>query len=150
MSNSLHQGLGSSPSHNLDFIVEPLQKLLQDQTRQLTDILEQLAILAIRFQRRYLDAMDIDWTQELRTDVTFFENLRHMSSLQLCNLMTGSDEMLFRKLCKQDIIDHYEGIGNDRVTKVGVRWDNLCRAVQECVLVDRQLGHSVTKLAEVC
>jgi len=64
--------------------------------------------------------------------------------------MTNSDEELFRKLCKQDIIDHSEGIENERVTKVGVQWDKLCEAVQECVIVDRQLGHSIVKLAEVC
>ncbi len=150
MSNSLHQGLSNSPSQSLDFIVEPLQKLLQDQTQQLTDILGQLAILAIRFQQGYLDVVDIDWTQELRTEVTFFKNLRHMSSLELCNLMTNSDELLFRTLCKQDIIDRYEGIENANATEIGVRWDKLCRAVQECVLVDRQLGHSIAKLAQVC
>lgn len=64
--------------------------------------------------------------------------------------MTNSDEELFRRLCKQDIIDYSEGIDNERVTKVGVRWDRLCRAVQECLIVNRRLGHSIGKLAEVC
>ena len=150
MSNSLHQGISTSPSHSLDFIVEPLQKLLKDTTRQLSDILEQLAILAIRFQHFYIEPVDIDWTQDFQTDVTFFEHLRHMSSLQLCNLMTGSDEELFRKLCRQDIIDNSEGIKNERIIKIGVRWNKLCRTVQECVIVDRQMGHSIGKLAEVC
>ena len=69
--------------------------------------------------------------------------------MQLSNLITNSDEELFRRLCKKDIIDHGEGIHNERVTKIGARWDKLCRVVQECVIANRQLGYPISKLAEV-
>ncbi|KAI9702750.1 MAG: hypothetical protein M1836_007964 [Candelina mexicana] len=137
------------PHHTLDFIVQPLQQLLQDQTRQLTDILEQLAVLAVRFKHSYVDAVEIDWMQQFRTEVTFFEHLRHMSSMQLANLMTNSDVELFRKLRPQDIIDHAKGINNNQVKELGMRWNRLCEVVQECVIANSQLVHSISKVAEV-
>lgn len=149
MSNSLQQGCDSVPSDYFDFIIGPLEELLQDQTRQLTDILEQLAILAVRFQRSYVEAFDIDWTQEFQTEVIFFERLCHMSSLQLAHLLTKSDIETFRSLRPQDILDHNEGVSNGPVRKVGMRWNRLCEAVQECVTTNYELGHSVDRLAEV-
>ena len=43
-----------------------------------------------------------------------------------------------------------DDICNERVTIVGLRWERLCRDVQECVILDHQLGHSIGKLAEIC
>lgn len=78
------------------------------------------------------------------------QHLRHMSFLQVCNLITDSDEELFSRLRKQYIIDYSEGINNERVTKVGERWDRMCRVVLECAIVNRRLGHSIGKLAKIC
>ena len=149
MSNSLQQGCDSVPTDYFEFIIRPLEKLLQDQTRQLTDILEQLAILAVRFRRSYVEAVDIDWTQEFQTDVIFFERLCHMSSLQLAHFLTKSDIETFRTLRPQDILDHNQGVSNGPVRKVGMHWNRLCEAVQECVTTNYELGHSVGRLAEV-
>jgi len=154
VSTSLQQAHGSvaksdMPHHTLAFIVRPLQQLLQDETRQLTDVLEHLALLAVRFKHSYVDAVDIDWMQEFRTEATFFEHLRHMSSLQLANLMTNSDVESFRQLRPQDIIDHARGIDNNQVKELGVVWNRLCEVVQECVIANRQLGRSVGKVAQV-
>lgn len=146
MSNTLHQGLSKPPSHTINFIVEPLQKLLQDRSRQPTDILDHLTIVDLRFKQCYVNAVHIDWTQELRTDVTFWEDLRYMSSRQLYDLRTRSDEELFRILCEKDIINYSK---NERVAVVSARWNKLCRDVWEYVIIDRRLGCYIRELAEV-
>lgn len=150
VSNSiqLHQSTSiggySEPILEIDFIVEPLQELLETQDRPVTDILQQLAVLAVRFQRDYQWEEEIDWTQKFRTDTEFFRCIRGTSPSQLADSISECDLKAFRNLGPQSII--YQ---DDQLKSLALRWNRLSQEVLECVVASRQLGHKIADLAAV-
>lgn len=109
------------------------------------EALRQLAVLGIRFQRMYWKEDEIDWTQRLWTDVDFFEHISTIPIMDLADLLTENDLTELYLVPPKEIIDT-QGCGLQHVQR---RWNRRCEAVQESIIFENMLNHSVVCLARV-
>ncbi|KAJ5475438.1 hypothetical protein N7539_007725 [Penicillium diatomitis] len=122
------RNLPQSFSPGFSFIAEPVQALFKDQPPSLTTILKILSVLAIRFRRRYVHCARMEWRTPLDTSILFLEDcLNATSPRNLARTMTGTDELDFSGLARQNIIT------NDVfVQAILTNWHDLIMSVWEC------------------
>lgn len=133
----------SVPLHFLDFtfILRPLQEFLS-KPAPLSILLQELEVLAIRFQRLYHN-IDADLSRVFSVDMTFLTLVREQSLVLLARSRTYYDLEHFRKLCLTGIIKQ-----DEHTRSLNARWNSLCRAVEECAAAD-ELRPRLVELAEV-
>ena len=147
MSQSLHlvrsnrPPADALPQPNLDFILGPLRALPR---RNAVEILEQHAVLEVRFRRSFLYAHDIDWTRRFQTNVNLFNRVTKMPAQDLADQLTDSDLTAFRSLAPQSVIDE-----DVRFQQLNRRWDRQCLAISEILMTHRHLIHKVMDVCQV-
>lgn len=138
---SPHPGMELADQPSLETICGPLRDLFRDPNANLAEILKHLAVLEVRYQRRYLHE-EIDWVHSFDTDTDFFDNLVTMSPRDLSDSLTKSDFDSF-------ISVHSQRFSEDLYRQLNRQWDGRCRAAQESVIVESRLSNQLADLAEV-
>lgn len=124
------------PETHFAFIIEPLREVLS-QHRALSDILQQLDALSVRFKRHYSDEF-IDWKQRWDILTPFLDLLRDSDTPVIST--TRSDLLEFDKLKSLATLHgqikwnlNCKSLSwNVHLQSLGVRWNSLCFAVEEC------------------
>lgn len=130
------------PTVDFAFILNPLQKVLS-QHEPVSRIMQQLDILAVRFQRHYSDHF-LDRQRAFDIDTPLLTLLDQPIASAV--LRTGDDLKEFRKLEDIDFssFGHDEGMiplsENMLLKSLGARWNSLCEAVEECAAVPELRG----------
>ncbi len=133
-----------NPSEALELIIGPLREVVQDQRQPLKEKLNQLAVLDVRFQLSYSNQIEIEWRKAFDTDTQLSESLLWKPCEEVINLITEDDRTRFLGLSPSCIMNH-----DACCREVGLRWDQLCRAVQESVLVDKRFVEKAVKCVKV-
>ncbi|KAA6413106.1 MAG: hypothetical protein FRX48_02850 [Lasallia pustulata] len=107
-------------------------------------MLEQHAVLEVRFRRSYLNPQDTDWTRRFRTDVDLFNCVTKMPAQDLADQLTDGDLTAFRSLAPQSVID--EG---DRFQQMNRRWDDQCLAISKFLIIHRHLIHKAINVCQL-
>ncbi|KAL9075870.1 MAG: hypothetical protein Q9161_001263 [Pseudevernia consocians] len=131
----------AQPQPNFEFILGPLRALPR---RNAVEMLEQHAVLEVRFRRSYLNPQDTDWTRRFRTDVDLFNCVTKMPAQDLADQLTDGDLTAVRSLAPQSVID--EG---DRFQQMNRRWDDQCLAISEFLIIHRHLIHKGINVCEM-
>ena len=135
----------SDPYRALDFVLCPIRKLFTQENQTLMETIKQLAILERRFTETFITAVHVDWMTPLSTDFTFLRNISSMTPQQMALSLTKVDVSLFNRLAVQDFIEPHS---TPRV-EIGRKWQTLASDSEACVIVDKQLGSIISKVATV-
>ncbi|KAL2808390.1 hypothetical protein BJX63DRAFT_35459 [Aspergillus granulosus] len=109
------------------FIAAPIQRLFRDLPQNLTSILKVLCVLGIRFERTYLHAREMKWSQPFSIVFFFLEDiLNSTSATDFARTLTTADEREFAGLIDQGTFD--ENLAH----RISVRWEKLSIDVWEC------------------
>ena len=106
--------------------------------------LRELAVMEVRYQHLYLGEAEIDWSERFETDVDFFQ-LVITTSQELADTLTDLDVKEFLLLHREveDTIDN-----RPQLQYMNRRWNKLCKAAQESVIVEEHLSSPVVGLAK--
>jgi len=96
-------------------------------------ILQQLTILEVRFCQFYLHKIDFRWRTQFSTDLWFFERLVSSSPAGVAQSLTYEDQVAFDNRNADDFFDFRKGVDGNRVKRFNIRFNELCKAVYECV-----------------
>ncbi len=128
---------------NLELIYGSLRHIARNQHENLIGTLKRLAVLEVRFHRKYLREEEMDWTREFDTTTEFFDNITTMSPRELADSLTYSDIEEFRLLRPQNIIN-----GDSYLQHLHRQWNRRCQAAQECLAVGTRPSTLLTALAK--
>jgi hypothetical protein len=134
--------LEKAVSDALKIITRPLEELV-NKDQPLSETLEQLAVLDIRFNKRY--AFDIDWTSTSEIDTSLYDMLKTLKTRDLVRVLNASDVDRVRQLTVKGIMQHDEAC-----KEIGRQWDLLCQAVSERLCLSPSSVHKFLVCAEVC
>jgi hypothetical protein len=122
----------------LDFasITEPLQEILS-QPEPLPRVLQQIEVLAVRFRLHY-HSTEINLPQRFDAATPFLTLICETNILHLAISRTQRDLEEFHKLRVSGILK-----GDEHTRSLDIRWNSLCRAVEECCAVNEIQPHLV-------
>ncbi|KAJ5608651.1 hypothetical protein N7528_009218 [Penicillium herquei] len=123
-----------------DLFIEPLEDVLAAST-SLKSVLQQMTILGHRF--KFYQTLDVDWAQPLETNMDFFWRLQWLPPRKFAEVLTMDDSISLRQLNTRILC----GKSPRPRRRVGVRWNALCRSVEECLVTDVGVGDAIERLA---
>lgn len=117
-----------STTPGFEFIARPIQRLFITQPGNLTTILRALTVLAVRYRRKYIHTVNMDWNLKFDTAIPFLEDcLTSTSARDLAYTLTIKDKLDFVKLSQQSILSE-----DSTVRRILDNWHALKISVWEC------------------
>lgn len=144
MNQEVDHEIAFSPGPAFEFIAGSIQELIKDHPPSLTALLKLLSVLAVRYQRVYIHARDMDWRRPFDIDHTFFEDLTEaISAVDFARTLTNADMRSFAVLTEQGIGD------NADMASLVTKWDDLSIVVWECCTALPQFIGTIQECVQV-
>ncbi|KAK1144883.1 hypothetical protein N8T08_004896 [Aspergillus melleus] len=135
MNRGASHDISLSTAPAFEFIAGSIQELIKEHPPSLTAVLKVLSVLAVRYQRVYIHARDMNWFQPFDINYTFFEDLTEsISAVDFARTLTNADVRSFTVLTEQGLTDNDTAVAN-----LVSKWDDLSTVVWECCTALPQL-----------
>jgi hypothetical protein len=125
---------------SLTFLIGPIRRLFGRQEEDLTEMLQDLAVLDSRF--RHDMVIEVDWTRPLSTDFSFRRGLGQKDLAVFAASITEEDSAHFDRLCGTD----FRTLSSGRLDPIDERLLSFSDDVRACATADADL---VGPIAEV-
>jgi hypothetical protein len=118
------------PSHDTPefaFIAIPIQQLFETRSSSLSTIFKALSVLAVRFQKTYIQSSKMNWFEPFETSLPLLEDCLSASATDFAAALTQTDKCLFNRLPRGT---HTEE--DAMVLEALIHWQRLIDSVREC------------------
>jgi hypothetical protein len=123
-------GKHDMPSHDTPefaFISTPIQQLFKTRSSSLSTIFKVLSVLAVRFQRTYIQSSKMDWFEPFETSLPLLEDCLSSSATDFAEALTQTDNCLFDGLSRGTHIEE-----DALLSEALIHWQRLRNSVREC------------------
>ncbi|CAG8129307.1 unnamed protein product [Penicillium nalgiovense] len=124
------EGKHDMPSHDtleFAFISTPIQQLFKTRSSSLSTIFKVLSVLAVRFQKTYIQSPKMNWFEPFETSLPLLEDCLSSSATDFAEALTQTDKCLFDGLSRGTHIEE-----DAMLSEPLIHWQRLSNSVLEC------------------
>jgi hypothetical protein len=144
LSTAISCDTSSHPATSLQFIIDPVEKILAEQRFDFLTLIEHLLIIETRFKLKIVNLTDVTWSAPFPIDFSLWQSIKTLPPRILAESNTKAVELLFHGISLAHIARN-----DKRVRDIVENWSAYSDDILACLNADAGVVDYFKELAEV-